>query len=725
MPPPSNQPFPFPPSPPLEHWPGANAIRKYLDIFLQRRNERPGGKFADADISEFMRLAEHLDKVTEIEMDFIADELLERRAELFANEAQKARLRIFIRNHQERNSVAGRDAFVKEVFKVPSIRYFRDAEAFQMMAKTQELSNAIEAAREFYIEQGSDSPELVDAVNNLSDELADFIDGFSLSDVDDGGRTAREARRRDLANYFRRIDGKVDHEAKWDADARKWLNWNRDIAVFPVDYLGGDVDLSLAGVAAAVRDHDPVRMVAGGHAFNTSSDTGGSASARLGALITLDRLKLAGGVQWNRMPEAAAAQRYHLQDGSHVVTVSAGMRLRDFTEEAWAEGMALPVAGSTDAQSIGGLLATDLHSTGHSAGFLSQQTLEVTALDHTGEAHTFLKNDSVAHGQDGRWTWTQPGGVTRNLRKLPPAGAIGMAGVVVEAVLKLGPSFAFLKNEQFVPREWVEDNIGRLLDPGEMDPLFAYQHVSMYYSGGFGANIKSVQLNTWKRTSLTPPPDALRVKRQRELTDHIGSAFFPNLLFDLAKEDPPSPGTNQGGDSTLRSLNNRPPQVLQANHAFARKLYFQHDEIEAGIPLVPLVGGKPDYRIFREAIKATQELLQDEELKTIIEIRFTPDVSEAMLGPGTGGPTCYIELATSMALYSRERIVQVFQKFDKLMREEFGARPHLGKKTSAKAEDMAEIYGADWVTFNEVRDAMDPGGKFRPAGNEFLRRVFG
>ncbi len=720
---PLDQPFPFPASPPLERYPGAEAIRTYLDIFLNRRHERPAGKLADADIFMFMRLAEHLGKVTNIELQYVRKELLVKKEDLFANEAQKARLRIFAANHDRRNAASRQDDFLKEVFRIPAIPYFRTEEAARMMAKAKALSEAIDAARASYIEHGSDDPVLVDAVNTLSNDLAGFIEGFTLSDVDEVGKVGREARRRDLANYFRRLDGEVDHEAKFDAATGTWKNWNRDISVFPETYFGNKADVKPSAVAKVIRNSDPVRIVAGGHAFNTGSDTGGTKSAAFGTLITLDRLTLEDGAPWKLIAKADAEAAYDLADGSHVVRASAGMRLRDFTEQMWEQGMALPVAGSTDAQSLGGLIATDLHSTGHTAGLLSQLLLEVVALDSNGKMHTFRRSDAVAHGQPGRWTWIKPNG-SAELTRLPPAGGIGMTGVVVEAVLQLVSGFIFEKHERFVDRKWLEANIEKFLDPAQNDKDFAYPHVSLYYTGGFGPSIRSVQLNTWRRTNKTPPPNALKIKRQRELLDHVGSAFFPDALFGLANKKAPSFPDNKDGDAQLRQLNGRDAQILQANHAFARKLYFQHDEIEAGIPLPLLANGRPDYQVFRDAIKATQLLLHKEELKTIIEVRFTPDVSEGMLGPGTGGPTCYIELATSMALYSRDRIVQVFQQFDKMLRQDFGARPHLGKKTSVKASEMLALYGEDWKTFNGVRKTIDPGGKFRPQKNEFLNRLF-
>ena len=37
---------------------------------------------------------------------------------------------------------------------------------------------------------------------------------------------------------------------------------------------------------------------------------------------------------------------------------------------------------------------------------------------------------------------------------------------------------------------------------------------------------------------------------------------------------------------------------------------------------------------------------------------------------------------------------------------------------------MKHLYGDIWDEFNEVRLKMDPGGRFLPAENELLQRVF-
>src|SRR5690606_52604 len=127
--------------------------------------------------------------------------------------------------------------------------------------------------------------------------------------------------------------GEVDHEGKWFSNRGEWRNWNREISVFPGQYLG-IAPLTLPQLQDAVRDNNPVRVVAGGHAFNTSMDTGGNAADRKGALITLDELIPPLG-EFSAVAAADAVTDYGLVDGTHVFRVSAGMRLREFTAKAW------------------------------------------------------------------------------------------------------------------------------------------------------------------------------------------------------------------------------------------------------------------------------------------------------------------------------------------------------------------------------------------------------
>ncbi len=721
----NTKPFPFPPGywQDHRHTLGAVSMKDYVKIFERHRRKRPGGKFVDADVEELMRLAEDLDKVHRFEIHYVR-ELLSRHPDYFRDEDQKHRFRRFADTHEAFNRERKND-FVEDVLRVAPIEFFREPEGMELIAAAKNLAEAIQDNEAYHARHGTFDPPLVQRVNLLSVEVAQLVDGFSLSDVDEPGRQARRAFWRNFHNFVKRLGGETDHEAKYIRREKRWVNWNRDITVYPEHY-GEPSDLD--ETIELVKREGPLRMVAGGHAFNISSSMGGREGQPAGTLVTLDRYRLSGGVAWSKVDETEAKDTYHLSadQAKRVVRVSAGIRLRDLSEALWENGMAFPVQGSTDAQSIGGLIASDLHSTGVRSGFLSQQLLEVHVLDGKGNPVSFVKDDDPTASQP--WTWTPPDtGQPEQLTRLPVSGALGTAGVVVEAVLKLDRAFNFRRTFRYVPREWAERHIEELLDPNVDTPPFDNDHVSFYYPGGLGNDLLTVRMHTWTRTDEEVSDHADKLLLKSEIFDHIGHPLLPDYL---ATRKAPEPGQKPGpGDDSLWvHLNQQEPLVLQANDAFARKLYFQHDELESGIQLPVGAGGSIDYDRFRQAMAATQDLLHREEFKTIIEVRFTPDASQAMLGPGTGGPTCYIELASSFGQYSKERIVEVFFLLEEMLRRDFRARPHLGKKTTTTYQDMADLYDTPndrvWSDFQAIRSRMDPDDKFLPRDNRLLTRIF-
>jgi len=696
----------------------AESIKDYVAIFEKRKGERPGAKLADADVQEIMRLAEDLDFVDVTEIDFIRDFVQKHPGHFHPGDA--AKLEAFAATHSLLDE-ARKDPLVENIIRAVPLDVFRQPGGLEFVRKARALATAMRESDAHYEKHAVYDNALVMRVNEAAKALGDVVRGFTLADVDEPGRGARVAYLRDIGNFLLRLSGtRTDHESRFSGG--KWVNWNRDVEVYPERY---ETPRTQAELVALVGRPGPLRMVAGGHAFNIASSMGGVKSHPIGTLVTLDEYRLAGGKQWEKVTDAQARYKVSADQAGRVVRVAAGMRLRDFGEAMREAKMALPVAGSTDAQSLAGLVATDLHSTGIAAGFLSQQVLEIKALAGTGDVLTFTKDESIPRGNPGRWRYESPALGAQLLRKLPVSGALGTAGIVFEIVLKLDAAFNMEKDVRFVPREWAESNIERFLDPEEKDPLFDYDHVSFYYAGGGGRDVKTIRLNSWKRTEKPISEGADEIKTIRELFDHVGSAFLPDYLLRLARRSVNAPGTPPGPehDDTIVALNRRGPEVLPANKAFARKLFFQHDEIEVGIPL-PVVNGRPDYGVFRKLMGDVQDLLAEEEFPTIIEVRFTPDVSEGILGPGTGGPTCYVELATPLGQFSRARIVEVYLKFDHMLREKYRARPHLGKKTTATFRDMEDLHGEDWRDFQKVRRDADPSDKFLPKQNLLLEQIF-
>ncbi len=115
-------------------------------------------------------------------------------------------------------------------------------------------------------------------------------------------------------------------------------------------------------ICRIVKESVRLRAVGGGHTFNASPLTDGT-------MLSLDKY----------------AKVLSVDSVNRLVHVQAGIRLRDLTAELLKHGLALPVQGSTDAQSIAGLIATDIHGTGRDAGFLSTNLRSIRLVDGEGE----------------------------------------------------------------------------------------------------------------------------------------------------------------------------------------------------------------------------------------------------------------------------------------------------------------------------------------------------
>jgi len=575
---------------------------------------------------------------------------------------------------------------VVECVPVP-LREGRQGE--ELRARAEALAAAVAEADGWYRAHGVYDDGHVRAVNAAAARITALDPGFSLSDVDRADE-AVPTFVADVHNLFARLSGRADHEGRWDG--RRWTTWNGEETCRPEHYAAprppGDTS-PWAPVQEFVSAAKHVRVVAGGHSFNESTCTGGTEADPYGSLLSLDRYDA-----WSRVPEEVARARYAVKGDAarRVVHVQAGKRLRDFTKELWAAGLAMPLAGSTDAQSLGGLLATDLHGTGRDHGFLSETVLAVTLVTGRGDLVTVTRDEGG---------WVTDEAPAQRFPWLPVAGALGMLGVVVEIVLALDAAYCLEKDATFVSRVEAERGLEAT--------LARYDHVSFYYPGGV-PNLRTIRMNTWRRTAAKPGRWGEFTRLGHELLDHGLSAFAPRVLFDIGARD-------ASEDFILRELNAEKAQVLAAPSAFARRLFFLHDEVEYGVPM-----GR-----YREAIQAVLDLCVKEEFATIIETRFTPDSTQSWIGPGTAGRgrggTAWIELATALGAHSEGRIAQVYERFHEVMRG-FDGRPHLGKKTGAREWDMAAMFGPDWEAFQALRRRWDPADRFLPPANVFLTKLF-
>lgn len=435
--------------------------------------------------------------------------------------------------------------------------------------------------------------------------------------------------------------GKPDHEGHYRNGT--WRNWTGHYDAEPIMFVHPRSEAELCEVVAQARK---LRVVGGGHSFNDSP------------------------LCWDRMISLDAYDRIIEVDAvAKTVRVQAGIRLRDLNRALWNSGLGLPVLGSTDAQSVAGLVSTDLHGTGRDHGFLSEQIRSLRIIAADGVAKTVCAGDPLFHAA---------------------IGGVGTCGVVAEVELQLVDSFRLEKRTAMVDRYETEDAIdGALADN---------QHVSFYYIGG-AKQSEAIRMHRWNHTDAELTPDWEKLEAQFELSDFAISAYASGFARSIADIDEDADLSNALAPDRL--------MVMPGSRGFGRRLFYRHDEIEFGVP----------FERYRECVGKIVALLEGDGCFSIIEVRFTPDRSQALLGPGVGRRTAYIELATPYS-QDHERIYAVTEE---ILRD-YGGQPHLGKKTNVTARDMLEIYGERFARFQAVRAAQDPNGKFL---NPFCERVFG
>jgi FAD/FMN-containing dehydrogenase len=465
----------------------------------------------------------------------------------------------------------------------------------------------------------------------------------------------RQGRRSAHTFYFNTINAllfvssltrRTLHEGRYARLTGKWTNWNREYSCRPRSYEQPETEEEICRV---VREAKGLRVTGGGHSFNSSPLTEDT-------LLSLDNYRAVLNVDTERK----------------VVTVQAGLRLRELGERLLGYGLALPCLGSTNGQSIAGLVSTDLHGTGRDHGFLSEQILSLRVVDSSGRAETYPRDSAVFRAA---------------------VGGIGCAGVVTEVELQCVDSFRLRKSVTLISREEAENETDRIIAEND--------HVSLYYLGSINCGV--VRMNCWNRTTDANSNGQVRKKLSTELAD----LSFSGYIFGLAHTLHCLPAAYGVATRLMPLAYPAKGFVADWHCSFPRKLFFSHDEIEYGIP----------YENFRPCIRDLMDLMEKHRFVSFIEVRFTPDRSRALLGPGVGRRTCYIELAPSRSVDCSE-----FFSLTEKMLLKYGGQPHLGKKTYLNAEGMRRVYGERFDEFRKICSRQDPEEKFL---NRFTRELFG
>jgi FAD/FMN-containing dehydrogenase len=390
-----------------------------------------------------------------------------------------------------------------------------------------------------------------------------------------------------------------------------------------------------------------IRVFGAGHSFNSGVETAGT-------LISLD--------SYSGVVAKDLAKKQ--------VTFKGGTRVRAIAKILLADGLAFAALPSHDAQSIAGILSTDVHGTGRDWGFVSELVVGLKIVDGNGVVHACVPGDELFAAA---------------------VGGVGAVGIIIEATVQAVDRFNVEQRVELSELPIVEANLEALLQQ--------HTHLSLYLF----PFTERCQINTWEPTA----------KKQsflgdfREFVSISVDAWMAAWMAGLLARSGLMPKLSRAAHRLKRGSN----LVLESNRAYNRSIYHLHQELEFAIPYEDAMP------VARRFLELYESMYSRDLPYTFLEVRFTPAGHErTLLGAGRDRRSVWLDLLCN----DSHAFEQYYAAAEDVMRE-IGARPHLGKyNRSITSPDLARVHGAHYTRFLELKAEHDPVGKF---DNDFTSRV--
>lgn len=422
-------------------------------------------------------------------------------------------------------------------------------------------------------------------------------------------------------------------------------NWCRRYRYRPARYVKPKTE---AEIIALVKGTKGLRFYGAGHSFNegvVADET----------LVSLDDYA---GLLWRDLTRMEVAFK-------------GGTRVRDISRMLYEQGVAIGSLPSHDAQSIAGIISTDVHGTGRDWGFVSEWVAAIKLVDAKGDVHVLRPEDELFKAA---------------------IGGVGGVGVIIEVVLRAVPRFNLEQRVRMSTRQYVRDNFEKIFNQNRHFSLYLYPFTD------------TCQVNTWNPTTrpqsfLGPVREFVSISKDALLSAWAGGFMADTGL--LPTWSGAAYGFKRGTDL-----------VLESYKGFNRTIYPLHEELEFTVPFEQTL---PMCLLF---IELYERMYMEKRLPyTLFEIRFTPAGHDlTLIGAGRERASTWINLCCN----DSGRFEEYYAEAEKLMRE-VGARPHLGKYCqSLTSHDLLEAHGDHFIRFTQLADKHDPAGKFL---NVFTRRV--
>ncbi len=431
--------------------------------------------------------------------------------------------------------------------------------------------------------------------------------------------------------------------------AGRFVNWGRNVTAHPARWHLPTSEEEVAALVEHARNGGRrLRVVGTGHSFSriAAPDDEAVSLAALDAAPDIDRER-------------------------GVVTVSGGTTLAALSRALLDAGLALPIVGSIQAQTVAGAIATGTHGSSLRHGNLPGLVTALRLVTGTGDVLSVEGGDDLLDATRVH---------------------LGALGVVTRVTLRVRPAGHLHQAVEQVPVESVPDALPEIADSAEYVKVWWLPHAPTAQIVRYTA--------TTSATTRRPSP-----RTQRWIDERVMHRFvFPGVVALQRRR----PGITAPLNARLsRVYLGAASQVGPAGLMLNTPMPMRHHETEAALPL-SRAGA---------ALRQVLDLFHHGRPAVTfpLEIRFVRG-DDIWMSPAHGADTCQVGAYTTEG---PDRAAY-FEGFWRVMRS-FGARPHWGKEMDHDAAELRPLYPA-FDRFLAVRDDLDPQRVF---GGAFHDRVLG
>ena len=181
------------------------------------------------------------------------------------------------------------------------------------------------------------------------------------------------------------------------------------------------------------------------------------------------------------------------------VTFKGGTRIREIAQLLLQDKLAFRALPSHDAQSIAGIISTDVHGTGRDWGFVSDLVKSIKLVDGKGDVHELKPSDDLFKAA---------------------IGGIGAVGIISEVTVKAVDRFNVEQKVEMSNVSFVKENFDRIFEKNKHFSLYLFPFT------------KRCQINTWNPTDkeqsfLGPLREFISIAK-----DSLLSAWFGGFMAD-------------------------------------------------------------------------------------------------------------------------------------------------------------------------------------------------